>query len=152
MKKILANSAILTLVVALFLSMSLTSCGPKASDKATVDEMTKFFQGYDKAIADLDNMTKTMALDPANPDAPKGMIDQLNKKIQDAAKAWADNYEKNWKTKLSPEDITKFEKQNADLGTKAKAAFDNANKKFEDLKKAAVPPAEGAPAPEAAKK
>jgi hypothetical protein len=151
MKKILANSAILTLIVVLVLGVSMTSCGPKPSDKATVDEISKFFQNYEKAIADFDGFTKTLAIDPANPDAAKAGIDASNKKVQDAVKAWADNYDKTWKPKLAAEDATKFEAQKKGDDDKAKAAFDNANKKFEDLKKAAAPVDAAAPAPEAPK-
>jgi hypothetical protein len=154
MKKILANSAILTLLVALVLGLSMTSCTPK-SDKATLDEVKATVDMYTKSFNDFDNWAKGLQIppDPAALDMLNGQIDAKFKPVADAQKKWADMYEKTWKPKLAPEDITMYEKQVADLGTKAKASLDGLKKKLDDAKKAmAAAPAEGAPAPEAPKK
>jgi hypothetical protein len=142
MKKILANSAILSLIVALVLGLSMTSCN-KTSDKATLDEVKATVDGYTKAFTDFDNWAKGLQLpaDPAALDMLNGQIDAKFKPVADAQKKWADMYEKTWKPKLIETDITTFEKQVADLGTKAKASLDGLKKKIDDAKKMAAAPA-----------
>jgi len=153
MKKILANSAILTLLVALVLGLSMTSC-TKTSDKATLDEVKGTVDMYTKTFTEFDNWAKGLQLppDPAALDMLNGQIDAKFKPIADAQKKWADMYEKTWKPKLIPEDITMYEKAIADLGTKAKTSLDGLKKKIADEKAKAPPQAEAAPAPEAKKK
>jgi hypothetical protein len=154
MKKILANSAILSLIVALFLGLTMTSC-QKTSDKATLDEVKATVDMYNKAFTDFDNWGKAIQLptDPAGLDMLAGQIDAKFKPVADVQKKWADMYEKTWKPKLIETDQQMYEKTIADLGTKAKASHDGLTKKIDDAKKAlATAPAPGAPAPEPPKK
>jgi hypothetical protein len=150
MKKILANSAILTLLVALVLGLSMTSCS-KQSDKATLDEVKATVDMYTKTLTEFDNWAKGLQLppDPAALDMLNGQIDAKFKPVADVQKKWADMYEKTWKPKLIETDIALYEKTIADLGTKAKASIDGLKKKIDDAKKAmAAAPAPEAPAPE----
>jgi len=146
MKKILANSAIFTLILALVVSLSMTSCTPKTSDKAVKDEVDKTLADYNKAIGDLDAAIKAMNA-PFAPDAAAQLTAKM-KPIMDAQKKWADNYDKVWKIKLIEADVQAVEKNKADLDKKAGDLKAAADKKNDEIKNAAPAPADAAaPAP-----
>jgi len=144
MKKILANSAVLSLILVLVLGLTMTSC--KKSDEQTMTDVKTTLDAYTKAITEFDTWAKgqTLPTDPAQFEGFKQNVEMQYKKVTEAIKKWADNYDKVWKTKLQEADFTNFEKTKADLDAKAKAAYDGINKKFEDAKKAAAaaPPAD----------
>lgn len=147
MKKIFANSAVFTFIIAVIFGLTLSSCS-KTSDKATLDEAKKAMDTYTKAIDDFVKNVGTLA--PAPGEAPEMLqgkmanIDAAFKKLADAKKPWDENYEKTWKAKLIETDFQPMEKTKTDAELKAKKAYDEAKKKIEDAMKAA---AAAAPAP-----
>lgn len=150
MKKIFANSAVFTFILAVIFGLTITSCA-KQSDKATFDEAKKAMDTYSKAIDDFTKNVGTLA--PAPTDAPDMLqgkmanIDAAFKKLADAKKPWDENYEKTWKAKLIETDFQPMEKQKTELEAKAKKAYDEAKKKIEDAMKVAAQAPQAEPAP-----
>lgn len=103
MKKILTNSAVLTLIVALIMGISFSACSKK-SDPQVKEEATNVVNNYKTAVDEYVNWVNNAqpAADLAQQAAP------YQQKVADAEKAWNDGVA-NYQQKLTKEDYTALE-------------------------------------------